>query len=381
MTTPLQTRIVPRPRVQRESSPLTMVLVTPKIEIATANITIGAADNELSEVTDATVDALLGAGFARAAYNYIESGSSVRLFVLPFAVDTTDNDPAERLGRVVAALTAMEGEAQKSKLPNRTFDVLALPRESGLGTTAGNIAFTKVKETCTAFRAQAIVDAGPIAPTGDLADTPSDADVATWIGANKDPNILSVTNRGDASNIAGMGGSVIAAGHWATYTSLYGIHAQPTNLRDVVQGVTNIDPVRGFDLLDGSAPAIVLANDPNYASSLITWNGQHYLWGGKTSFPANDARQYFGNNLVANRMVKEAQRDIAPYIGLTSRTRTLESMQIHVQNDLEATYVPGAVASVIARDPVISGNHVSLGLSVQFYDFIESVELVVDVYV
>ena len=389
MVSPISSSVIARASTRRTASPLTMVLVVPKIEIMAAesdDITIAAPENQLTRITASNELSQLGSeGFARAAYDEIELGAVVDVFVLPFEVDRATNTVAQRLPRVVAALDAMETEAERSKLPHGTCDIILLPRETALGDhNAANPAFTKLASTRAAFEAIGICDAGPINDGAIVAGTPSLADVQIWETNNVDNGIVAVTNRGNVAGYDGMMGSVIYAAHWAEVTSLpgedYGIGAQPSNLRDVVRGVHGIDPRRSFSETDGSSEAVVLRNAPNHLTSIITWNGQTYMWGGRTQWPENDARTYVSNELIANRIVKEARRDLAPYLQLRGTRRRLSGMQAHVENDLRATYQPGAVESITVVDPLIEGGHVRVRVLVGFYDFIETVELVAELF-
>ena len=379
MVSPISVVINPRRQVSRAASPLSIVLVTPKIELgasAADDITIPAPDNELTEITNANEDTQLGNGFARAAYDYIESGSSVRVFALPFAVDRTDNADSARLPRVVTALGALSNEVELAKLPNRTCDLIVVPNETGRGTGANSVVSAlKPFGLDTSLGAISVVDAGPT--DGDR----TQAAVTAWEAANADPNVVAISNSGDVAGQADMPGSVIMAGHWARYTSIHGIHAQPTNLRDTLTGVSNIQPERAFDERDGSSSAVVLAADPIYMTSIIDWNGSHYMWGGRTQHGAGDPRINIGNNLVSHRMVKEARRVLAPYLGVRGSPRILDGLTRTVGDTLAAQHVPNGVQSVEALDAVLTAGVVSVTVEVQFYDFIQSVRLTADVYV
>lgn len=391
MVSPLSSRVIAQPSAQRTTSPLSAVMVMPKTELGTnpdgsEDIGLGAADNQITRLSASTEEtALAPAGFSKAAYDEIELGASVDMYVLPFDVARADATDA-RLVKVQTALTAMNTQAEKRKLPHGTVDVILLPRETGLsGTSPDNAAFNSLSSACAAFEAVGICDAGTIPATGSLTDRPTFQEVQDWEATHSDPNIVSVTNRGDVAGYAGMFGSVIYLAHWAEVTSYpganYGIGAQPSNLRDVVRGVTNINPVFAFDENDGSSEAVVLRNAPNHLTSLIEWNGADYFWGGRTQWPANDPRTYVSNLLISNRIKKEARRDLAPYLLLKGTRSRLSAMQLHVEGDLRATYVPGAVQSISVVEPTLVGGHASVRVLVRFYDFIESIELIVELQV
>lgn len=391
MTTPLSSRVEARPSTQRTTSPLSAVMVVPKTELGTNpdgsdDTVIAAPDNQLTRITSSNeVSSLAPSGFVKAAYDEIELGASVDLFVLPFDVARADSVDA-RLTKVVAAFTAMNTAAQKAKLPHNTIDAILLPRESAIeGSNPDNAAFNALSTTCAAFEAVGVCDAGTISASGSITDTPTFADVQTWESQHSDPNIVAVTNRGDVAGYAGMFGSVIYLAHWAEVTSYpgsnYGIGAQPSNLRDLVRGVSNINPMFAFDENDGSSEAVVLRNEPNHLTSLIEWNGGLYFWGGRTQWPANDPRTYVSNLLISNRIRKEARRDLTSYLMLRGNRSRLAAMQLHVEGDLRATYVPHAVRSIEVVPVTLTAGHASVRVLVGFYDFIESIELLVEVFV
>lgn len=383
MVSPVNVQVRPRATTVTEISPLSMVLVLPKVELgaqAADDVTLPAADSTLTEITEANKDAQLGVeGLAPRMYDYIESGASVRLWVLPFPVLRADALPA-RLAKVVTALNALDKTDERAKLPNGKVDAIVLPRETAIGQGA-NVVVAKLKTfgLDTSLGAVSFVDAGVFANRTPTAAEPAQADAIAWENDNADPNVLAVTNRADAAGGSGVFGSIIAAGHWARYTSQYGIHHQPTNLRDVVVGVSNITPDRIFNESDGSSAAVVLAREP--LTSIITWNGSHYLWGGKTKFQASDPREELSNNIVAHRIVKEATLDLAPFVGLRATRANLAALQVKLQDDITAGYVPEAIAAVSVGTPILAGGRLSVQMEVQFFDFIDSITLIAEVFV
>lgn len=323
MTSRLNVRVEAEAQAQADVSPLSFVFPVEK------ESSVSAPDNELTEITFSNEDTQLGeATLAKNGYDFMESGGTARLFVLP--VTPTGSDPVtteERLDSFVAALVAgLDDDLQRNKLPHGSVDFIVLPRETALGpvgtleTPGHNRVFTKLREygLDTSLGAISIVDAGPVVDySSPTATEPSFADVQVWEAGNSDPNIMAVTNRGDVAGYPNMWGSIIAAAQWIRWTSHFGIHAQPTNLRDLVLGADSFKPNRNFSPEDGSTEADVLSVAPHHLTSLITFNGNHFLWGGKTQFPnANDPRSFVSNNLISHRMVKQAKRDIFPYIGL-----------------------------------------------------------------
>ena len=390
MVSRINVRVEAEAAAQAEVSPLSIVFPVEKEAAVTA------PDSELTEVTFSNEDSVLGEDtLAKHAYDKMESGGIARLFVLPFT--PSGADPAnitvdERLASVVAALRGgLESTNERNKLPHGSVDMIVLPRETTLGPVGThespntNAVITRLKlyGLDNSLGAVSIVDAGPIADKDNVQATePSLEDVQIWEAGNTDPNIMAITNRGDIAGFPNMWGSVIAASHWIRYTSERGIHAQPTNLRDLLLGADSFKPVRSFSPEDGSTEAEILTNAPNFMTSLIQFQGQHFLWGGKTQHTnANDPRAFLSNNIIAHRMVKDAKRDLFPYLMLRGTGRVLDSMQTHVQNDLSATYVPTAVADVIVSNVTLTAGHARATFRVRFYGFIEYITLVAEVFI
>lgn len=381
MVSPITSSIRAQRQTAVSPSPLTMCLVVPKLELgaqASDDVTIPLPDNTLTEITSSNASELGTGTRARAMYDYIESGASVRMFVLPYPVTRADTE-STRLGNTVTALGRLEVDSELAKLPNRTLDVIVVPDVTGLGAGANSV-IAELRRLCAdgALGAVAMVDAGPISGGRAVSD------VANWVAAgNSGPDILLVGNNADVSGHANMFGSVIVAGHWARYTSLNGVYAQPANLRDTVAGISNLVPLRGFDERDGSSDAVSLARSPSYVSSLITWNGSHYLWGGDMNHPVGDPRVHLGNNILSKRMVKEARRAIAPNLRLQGSARRLDRIRVEVEGVL-SSYLPRAIRGFAVANPVLTEGAqavVSVDFEVQFYDFIDSIALNATVYV
>ena len=274
--------------------------------------------------------------------------------------------------------------SELEKLPNRSVDFVVLPRETGLGAaSAANPVFAALAGVLgiNHLGAVGLVDGGPL-ETSVLADSPPQADVITWRGNNANANILSVTNRGDVAGYEGMWGSVIAAGHWAYYTAQFGLSHPVANLRDQVLGVSNITPARDFDP-DGASAATTLKDSPNFLTSIISWDGSPYLYGGQTGAASeNDPLLDVANRLIANRIVKQGRRDLLPYVGRRGTERLLSSIQLQIQNDLAATYLaPGLVRSIDTQDVTLTGGRASARVDVGFFDIVDTVSLAVEVFV
>ena len=176
-----------------------------------------------------------------------------------------------------------------------------------------------------------------------------------------------------------MWGSVIAAAHLARYTSQRGIWAHPFNLRDPALGVGATAPVRVFDPGDGSSDAVALERE-HVLGSIVQYDGADYIWGGKSYAAEKDARQWMGNQVVANRMLRRSRRTMARFLVQRSRGSTLESLRLSLERPLVNIYVPNAVRDVQVREPTITSGHISAVLDVGFWQFVESVQLTAEVY-
>ena len=374
-----------RRAIRRDASPLTYIVVTPKTETPPgggANVTIAAADGELTEITPSNTDATIGNGFARAAYNYVNADATSRYYVLPFVVDVNDA-VGDRLTKVIAAIdSAMGNSVERAKLPNGEFDIVVVSRESGLGTTDGaNPVLTALEIYLERYRARAIVDAGPYASDPNDA-TPSNTAVVGWEANNVNHRVMSITNRGDIVGYTNMWGSVIVAGHVSRVWASKGLGAHVATLRDPVLGADNFRPDRSFDPDVATDTARTLANSPNYMTSLINWNGASYLWGGKTQQASeNSPIAWFNRQVIIDRMAKQTKRDLLPFIVDTATPRLLSSIQLTVQNDLTATYVAtGLVTGVTVLDVTLSGETATVIVEVQFGTTIERFTFVIDVF-
>ena len=188
-----------------------------------------------------------------------------------------------------------------------------------------------------------------------------------------------MSNRAHVSHYNDMWGSVIAAAHHARYAARDGLWAHPFNLVDPILGAGTRTPDRAFDPGDGSSAAVALERE-HKVGSIIGFDAADYLWGAKSANSVTDPRQYAGNQIVANRMIKQARRILARFPKRRATGSRLETMRLSIERPLVNAYVPNAVRDVQARPPTINGDQASVVLDVDFYNFIESVQLVVEVF-
>lgn len=385
---PISSQIIAEAAVVREVTSFDCVFVTPKIERAAAadgsdDITLPVAANTLTELSgrsNTDLDGLIGNGFARKVYDFIEARTSVRVFILPFAVDTTDTQ-AERLAKVVEAINELNDDAEVAKLPHGRVPAILCPRETAI--TASSAANPVVAALRTQYDinqhigAVSFVDAGPVteaARADAVADqaTLTQADVVEWAGMNSGPGILPIVNRGDAGGYTNMWGSVIAYVHWANSASTNGLQHQPTTFDDPVAGVSGINPAVTFNPRSTRGAVALRAEN---LSSIITWEGQHFLYGGRTAHNANDPRRVLAYDIISNDMVASAQRDLLLYADTENTPANRESMRLHIQNDLDASYLNRPVTSIVVLDPVRTGNTIAVDFLARFPGLIEAIRL------
>ena len=393
-TAPISVRTERRPSFTLLESPLTIVMAIPANDLIATFPVVAATfpSSQLTEVTAANVDDIGTAPavnpatltpMARAAYDFIEAGANVHLFVLPFAVDAADN-AVTRNGKVVTAINAaLTSPVQLAKLPTNGVDVLLVPGETTFATAADNI-YAAMETLCApaALGCIGLVDAGGYAydnAARPSASEPTDANVTLWSGNNRNINLYAFSNRADVANYNDMWGSVIAAAHHARYVSRNGIWAHPFNLRDPALGVGSIRPQRVFDPGDASSSAIALERDDK-VGSLVQYDGADFIWGGESYETEDDPRQVIANHIVANRATKRAKRIIARFLKLRAKGSTLESLRLSIQAPLQALYVPNAIRDIQVRRPEFTGGRIRVRMPADFYDFIDSIELTAEVY-
>ena len=395
MVSPITVAVRARPRTIVEASPLTVILVVPQIdEVPTTDVTIGAPANELTSITAANAATMLGVvpaanpgtqtPISRAAYDLIESGATVHLLALPFAVASTDS-AAARAGKVASALTtALRDPVQVAKLPEAGADIICLPRETTVSAQAGTI-ISALRTVCgpQALECVAIVDAGDSAAAKDMRPVvanPTQQSVETWAGSNGGLEIYAISNRADVANYQAMWGSVIMTAHHARYASTEGIGTSPYDLVHPAAAGGNIAPPRVFSLTDGSSSAVVLDRDYE-VSSLITHGGSQFIWGGQSGGATDDAREQLANHIVCNRSLGLARRQAAQVVRRRATGDRLQSLRVGIEDAIRHAYVPQYLSAVEVDTPVLAGNILRVVYDLAFYDYIQSVQLTAEVYV
>ena len=354
-TTPRQVRGVP-------VSPLTVLMLINR----EAGVT--PAVNTIAAVDDADPAAVLGAAanLGRRWYDLAEAQSNVHVFALPFdASNAVVNGPA--------ALNALLNPEQRAKLYGVSpygVDVVHVGQYTG-ATAAANAIIQRLETVCQDVRVKAAWIADGYTDTGADLGTQTLAEAQAWAVANATRrNGIAVAN---LASVAGSleFGSAIALATLARYAGLRGIGAHPFNLADVVAGIGPPAPEFVFDSADATAAAEVLDNT-NRMTSLITHDGSHYMWGGKTTWPAGDPRHWWGNLVVQNRIEKRLRRIMESFVALRLSEALLDDIQRAVDEGLNAEF--GAFTQRIGvGTPTVAGQQVTVPVETAYYGFIETI--------
>ena len=364
VTAPFSVTIRPRPAAAVRSSPYGIIMLIPR------ETGVVPAVNIITEITDANVVAQLGAAtnLGRRWYDHIESKSNVHIAVISF----DESDP-EVNGPL--ALDALEDSDQRA---NMSFspDILLLPTYPGLVTGASAI-IAQAETVCAnpSVLCRAITDAYNPAGTG----TGTQAEVTTWAAGNAGPHVLSIANDAPAPTVEEFG-SVIIAAHLCQDAAEHGVGTHPFSLSHPITGIGTPNPVRVFDIDDGSAEAEALAAE--FVTSIIIYDGREYAWNGQLKTDAEgDPREHWGNAVISDRMVKLARRLLAPYYGVQASTGVFGDMADHVRLGLTPVFVEnGLVGSLNVLDPTLSGSTVTVEFEVGFHGYIEAIRLFADIF-
>ena len=346
-----------------ERSPYSVVLVLPK------EAAVPAPAAALTVIGDATAaEAQLGdtTKTGRQWYDYLEAQANIDIAALPF---TPDSDDAQQATNINAALQALLSAGELAKLRSGV-DLVVVPDDPGKATAASSIV-TQLETVCADKRvlANGITDG--------YHGSAAHADALSWAQANRAADVLAISNRAPVSGVS-QWGSIIAAGHICRYSATRGVGSHPFNLSDQIIGVGTPAPERAFSLDDGSASAEALADA--FLSSIITYDGAEYLWGGTLGVADDsDPRINFGNAVLAHRIVKRAKRIAAPFFGRRATSFTLADVGLAVRLGLQAEF--GALtSSIIVGTPTIAGTTVTVPMIVGFHNFIKRIQLAAEVY-
>ena len=341
------------PRVVRQPSPLRMLLA-----VSTADAAAGATAGDVEVLTAANVESVLGAAgtTGRRWYEALEAYANFHLASLLY--DPTSNATKS------AALTGFTGDPEAVDAAGGSLDAILWPDDEMNATLVASIAASGATLNAIPIidsdygvmdtTARAVAFATNIVPIGTL---------AVSNGANFN---------GQAEN-----GSVIAAAHIARYVGINGIGVHPFSFGHPLFGAAEPDPKRVFSDSDGSAAAVDLGR--RKLSSVIVDGGVAYLWGGGLkSATATSALRFFGNRMVAHRMVKRGRQVIRPRLVRRLTPSLLDTVVAEVEATLLAEYAR-FVESVSGGVATVSGdNHLDVRTGAKFHGFAETVELTID---
>ena len=361
--------ITTTPRLVR-SVPVSPLVVLMLIDRQTG---VTPALNTIAAVDDSDPGAVLGdaANDGHRWYELVEGQSNVHIFVVPFdATNAVVNGPA--------ALNALLNAEQRAKLyavSQYGVDVVHAGRYTGAAAGANSIV-QRLESVCQDARVKAAwIGDGHVVGAG----TQTLAQSQAWAVANGTrQNGIAVANGAPVGG-AQEYGSAIALATLARYAGLEGIGSHPFNLADVVTGIGTPAPQFVFDSSDSTAAAEVLDNT-NRMTSIITHDGSHYLWGGKTTWAAGDPRHWWGNLVVQNRIEKRQRRIMEPFIGLRLSEDLLDDLHLAVEEGLNAEF--GAFTQRIGvGTPVVAAHLVTVPIETGYYGFIEAIRAENSIYV
>ena len=345
------------PRVVRQPSPLRMLLA-----VSTADAAAGVIAGQVEVVTAANAATVLGANTkSRRWYEALKAYAEFHLAVLLY-------DPTGNATKVVS-LTGFTGDPESVDAAGGSLDSVLWPDATMNPTLAAAIAAAGAK-----LNALPIIDSnyeeGAPAVRGSTLQAQTFANDVVPIGT------LAVGNGANFNGVA-ENGSVIAAAHIARYVGINGIGVHPFSFGHPLFGAAEPLPKRVFSDSDGSAAAVDLAR--RNLSSVIVDGGVAYLWGGRVkSSTATSALRFFGNRMVANRMVKRGRVVIRPRLVRRLTPSLLDTIVDEVEHTLLAEY-GRFVESVSGGSATVSGdNHLDVRTGVKFHGFAETIELTID---
>ena len=351
-----------RQRVSTPVSPLTVVMLIPK----ETGVTPAAATLEQVENADAAAKLGVAGNLGHRWLTLIEGQSNVHLFVLPFAAGMSDDVQAT----APAALNALLLPEQRAKLYKVSVygvDAVLAGRYTGVAQTANTI-IQRLETVCADNR----IKAGWVADG--YQKTAADqtlAEAQAWAVANATRTRGIALANGAPVSSSQEFGSVIAMATLCRYAGLEGIGAHPFNLTDVVTGIGEPAPTFVFDSADSTAAAEVLDNT-NKMTSIITHDGSHYLWGGKTTHPSSDPRYWWGNLMIQNRLEKRQR--------LIMEKFTAQRLSEELLNDLHGAMERGLgdefgdlTRRIGIGTPEISGQNLTVPVETAYAGFVETI--------
>ena len=356
VTRPVSTRFQeigqPVPR-----SPLSVVVIAPAGTGAT--VTSGV----VTEINATNVDDLGTDGTLKQAYDLLTKHENPFFYALPYE---TSNDAATQATNVSNAITALGSDAERVKFTH-TFNRprFAILPEVAIGATDAN-------DQVTALKALAASDSLRIGAVFTDGRSASQADAVAWLGNNAGDGLISAMNNGGA-----IPGSIVAASQWIRYVQATRLDINPLGI-DFPLDTPAPSPEWAF-LPDSETAAANVLRRQN-GTVIITYNGSHYLWGGKINTAvANSPFESVGARLVTFEMADRMEAELLRYnhtrLDTAERTRLATALSAIAEEYVEL----GECADARIGTPTLASGLLSVGLQVFFFDIVDAAQLTVQV--
>ena len=337
-------------------APVSAAVIAPRGSAGTV------AYNTLTRITEATKDVLGTDGVLLSAYEHLEARTDVDFWALPW---DDSGSPAEDAASQLLSVNALADAAEKQKIDGFAPDLVVLP-EIGNDADTANATITALKGVLSDNRiAAAFVDA----------DRTDMASAIAWSLVNGGDGILPIVNDG---NTGENDGAILAAAHYLRYIARVNIGVNPIGTSFPMADVVTPDPDYAFGVEDPSAPAELL--DDAFLSTIITYAGGHYLWGGKMrTAVVGSPLGSVGHRLVAYHIVKDVSRLLVPLVGRRIFTSDLETFQSNAEDAVETYIAMGEVIDVQVELPTFAATIISSEIIITFPDIADSAQLTASV--
>ena len=338
-------------------SPLSVVVIAVAGQGATLT------PNEVTEVTESTKAAMGTDGMMLLAYNYLTRHTAPHFYALPYAHSA---DAATLATNIRNAITALGSDDERVKFTH-SFNrpSFAVMPNVGPDSVAANAAITQLK---------ALASDSSLRIAGVFVDgrSATQADAVTWLGNNAGDGLISVMNSGGS-----VPGSIIAASQWTRYLTATNLGLNPIGIDYPVDSPA---PTPAWSFLPDSQTAAAVALARAYGTSIITYNGNHYLWGGKINASVEGSPfESVGARLVTFQMADRIEAEMLRYnhtrLTLARRERLFSTAVLIAQEYINL----GEAADVALGTPTLSAGLLSMSMSVSFDEVVRNSELVVSV--
>lgn len=339
-------------------SPLSVVVIAPVGASGTAT------PNQVLEVGESNKAVLGTDGMLLDAYNRFTAHATPFFYVLPYEAS---NDAATLATNIKNAIAALGSDDERVKF-TETYNRPRLAVLPGVGTGA-----TDADDNITALKALAGSDSMRIG--GVFVDGRSDslADARTWLGNNAGDSLVAVMNNGGSTS-----GAIIAASQWIRYTDAHRLDINPIGA-DFPLDTPAPSPVWSF--LPDSTTAAANVLRANSGTVIITYNGDHLLWGGKIDTAvANSPFESVGARLVVFEMADRMEARLFRLNGNRLTDAELERASTDLSAIAEEYVLLGECADARVGNPVLGeDNFLRAPLHVEFDRIQEAAQLNVTV--